>query len=93
MIGNYGEGELPRIAVNGKMKDALYLCNQQYWEISGLDISNTVEGFTMVSNDGIPTGNVTERQDDPGKLLGRISWNPYCRAGCTLVEKVFVFMI
>lgn len=63
-------GELPRIAVNGKMKDALYLCNQQYWEISGLDISNTVEGFTMVSNDGIPTGNVTERQDDPGKLLG-----------------------
>lgn len=70
VIGNYGEGELPRIAVNGKMKDALYLCNQQYWEISGLDISNTVEGFTMVSNDGIPTGNVTERQDDPGKLLG-----------------------
>ena len=35
VIGNYGEGELPRIAVNGKMKDALYLCNQQYWEISG----------------------------------------------------------
>lgn len=72
MIGNYGEGELPRIAVNGKMKDALYLCNQQYWEISGLDISNTVEGFTMVSNDGIPTGNVTERQDDPANFSENI---------------------
>lgn len=69
-IGNYGEGELPQIAANGKMKDALYLCNQQYWEISGLDISNTVEGFTMVSNGEIPTGNVTERQEDQGKLLG-----------------------
>ena len=69
-IGNYGEGELPQIAANGKMKDALYLCNQQYWEISGLDISNTVEGFTMVSNGGIPTGNVTERQEDQGELLG-----------------------
>ena len=69
-IGNYGEGELPQIAANGKMKDALYLCNQQYWEISGLDISNTVEGFTMVSNGGIPTGNVTEHQEDQGELLG-----------------------
>ena len=69
-IGNYGEGELPQIATNGKMKDALYLCNQQYWEISGLDISNTVEGFTMVSNGTIPTGNITERQEEQGKLLG-----------------------
>lgn len=69
-IGNYGEGELPQIAANGKMKDALFLCNQQCWEISGLDISNTVEGFTMVSNGEIPTGNVTERQEDQGKLLG-----------------------
>lgn len=69
-IGNYGEGEIPQIAANGKMKDALYLCNQQYWEITGLDISNTVEGFAMVSNGEIPTGNVTERQEDQGKLLG-----------------------
>ena len=69
-IGSYGEGEMPQIAANGKMMDALYLCNQQYWEISGLDISNTVEGFTMVSNGEIPTENVTERQEDQGKLLG-----------------------
>lgn len=69
-IGSYGEGEMPQIAVNGKMMDALFLCNQEYWEISGLDISNTVEGFTMVSNGEIPTENVTERQEDQGKLLG-----------------------
>lgn len=69
-IGSYGEGELPQIAANGKMMDALFLCNQQYWEISGLDISNTVEGFTMVSDGEIPDGNVTERDNEQGKLLG-----------------------
>ena len=33
-IGSYGSGNLPKISTNGKMKDALYLCNQQYWDIS-----------------------------------------------------------
>lgn len=69
-IGSYGEGAMPQIAANGKMKDALYLCNQQYWEISGLDISNTVEGFTQITNGGIPTGNVAEREAEQGKKLG-----------------------
>ncbi len=69
-IGSYGDGELPKISVNGKMKDGVYLCNQQYWEIGELDISNTVEGFTMVSNGGIPKENVTQRQENQGKLLG-----------------------
>ena len=36
-IGSYGSGNLPKISTNGKMKDALYLCNQQYWDISNLD--------------------------------------------------------
>lgn len=69
-IGSYGEGELPEIAANGKMKDAMYLCNQQYWEISELDVSNTVEGFGMTSNGEIPTGNVSTRNEADGKLLG-----------------------
>lgn len=69
-IGSYGEGAMPQIAANGKVKDALYLCNQQYWEISGLDISNTVEGFTQITNGGIPTGNVAERDAEQGKKLG-----------------------
>lgn len=70
VIGNYGEGEMPQIAANGKMADALYLCNQQYWEISGLDVSNTVEGFTMVTNGEIPTGNVKDRVKEQGEKLG-----------------------
>ncbi len=69
-IGSYGEGELPEISANGKMKDAMYLCNQQYWEISELDVSNTVEGFGMVSNGEIPSGNVADRNEADGKLLG-----------------------
>ena len=52
------------------MKDALYLCNQQYWDISNLDISNTVEGFAMTSNGQIPEGNVSKRNEENGRLLG-----------------------
>ena len=69
-IGSYGSGNLPKISTNGKMKDALYLCNQQYWDISNLDISNTVEGFAMTSNGQIPEGNVSKRNEENGRLLG-----------------------
>ncbi len=70
VISSYGEGEKPQIAANGKKNDAVYLCNQQYWEISDLDISNTVEGFSQISNGTIPTGNVTQRNNEDGQLLG-----------------------
>ena len=69
-IGSYGEGEMPRLSINGKMKDGLYLCNQQYWEISELDISNTVEGFTQITNGEAPTANNAARDESQGKLLG-----------------------
>lgn len=71
-IRGYGDDEqpLPQIAANAKMKDALFLCNQQYWEISELDISNTAEGFPMATNGITPTGNVTERTDEAGGMLG-----------------------
>ena len=71
-IGAYGDSTArPKIAANGKVEDALYLHNQQYWEISELDISNTVEGFTMVTQNGEnPTDNVTERKSEDGKKLG-----------------------
>ena len=45
VLGNYGEGAMPKISTNGKAADAACLYNQEYWEICGLDISNTVEGF------------------------------------------------
>lgn len=69
-IGSYGEGALPRIAANGKQADAIYLYNQQYWEICDLDISNTVEGFTMTAGDTNPTGNVVDRVNEQGEKLG-----------------------
>ncbi len=74
-ISSYGEGALPKIKVDGASSDALYLYNQEYWEISNLDISNTVPGFRMLSGDGTgdgtaPTGNVTERNNEDGSKLG-----------------------
>lgn len=74
-ISSYGEGSLPKIKVDGASSDALYLYNQEYWEISNLDISNTVPGFRMLSGDGTgdgtaPTGNVTERNNEDGSKLG-----------------------
>ena len=69
-IGSYGSGEFPRISTNGKRADGLYLCNQQYWEISELDISNTVEEFKFVTDGEIPTGNISERESTEGEKLG-----------------------
>ena len=72
MIGAYGNktAHAPRISANGKVADALYLYNQQYWEICDLDISNNVEGTKMVAGDTNPTGNVTKRNNEEGSKLG-----------------------
>ena len=69
-LGSYGEGDMPKIAANAKVKDAIFLCNQQYWEITGLDVSNTAEGFPMATNGTLPAGNVSERNDEAGAMLG-----------------------
>lgn len=71
-IGAYGDEakHMPRISANGKVADALYLYNQQYWEICDLDISNNVEGTKMVAGDTNPTDNVTERNNEEGSKLG-----------------------
>lgn len=71
-IGAYGDegAHAPRIAANGKVNDALYLYNQEYWEICDLDISNNVEGTKMVAGDTNPTGNVTARDNSEGEKLG-----------------------
>ncbi|WP_443671206.1 carboxypeptidase regulatory-like domain-containing protein [Gemmiger formicilis] len=71
-IGAYGDEakHMPRISANGKVADALYLYNQQYWEICDLDISNNVEGTKMVAGETNPTGNVTERNNEEGSKLG-----------------------
>ncbi|MXV51276.1 hypothetical protein GS399_09875 [Pedobacter sp. HMF7647] len=40
IIGRYGSGNKPKINGAGVADGALYLLNQQYWEISDLDITN-----------------------------------------------------
>lgn len=72
IIGAYGNetAHAPRISANGEVADALYLYNQQYWEICDLDISNNVEGTKMVAGDTNPTGNVTKRNNEEGSKLG-----------------------
>lgn len=70
-IGSYGSGEIPKISTNGKAQDALCFYNQNYWEISELDISNTVPGFTQTTDNGAPpTGNNAKRNDNDGSFLG-----------------------
>jgi LPXTG-motif cell wall-anchored protein len=51
-IASYGDSQaaLPAIAANAQVNDAVYLYNQQYWEISELDISNTSAGYTGERN-------------------------------------------
>ena len=39
-VGSYGSGAKPAIAAAGKTPDAVKLWNQQYWTITGIDVSN-----------------------------------------------------
>lgn len=43
IISSYGDGNMPEIAGNGEVGEAVLLMNQEYWDISNLNISNTVE--------------------------------------------------
>ncbi len=50
----YGSGALPRIEAKGQDEAALRLFNQEYWEISSLDISGGTEsGVSIGGNSGI----------------------------------------
>jgi hypothetical protein len=41
VIDQFGEGEKPLIAAQGKFHEALLLRNQEYWEVNNLQLSNT----------------------------------------------------
>lgn len=51
-LGSYGSenGSRPVLKGNAKVNDVVQLKDQQYWDISGLDVSNEAAGFT--GNDG-----------------------------------------
>ena len=46
IISSYGEGNAPKLIGKGEVGELIYLYNQEHWDISNLEISNTVEGFT-----------------------------------------------
>ena len=41
VIGRYGQGARPRIDGQGRTRSTLYLYNVEYWQVSGLEITNT----------------------------------------------------
>lgn len=48
ILSSYGEGNMPKISANGQVGEAVLLMNQEYWDISNLDLSNTAEGLADV---------------------------------------------
>ncbi|MBN2269783.1 MAG: right-handed parallel beta-helix repeat-containing protein [Sedimentisphaerales bacterium] len=40
VISSYGEGPLPQVHAMGRHKEALLLENQEYWEVSNLELTN-----------------------------------------------------
>jgi parallel beta-helix repeat protein len=58
-ISSYGNGEKPKLEGRGLVNNVIRLNNQQYWEISRLEISNMVEGWT----------NPMSRTDTQGDLI------------------------
>ncbi len=46
VISSYGSGDMPIIAGEAKVNDAVYLYNQQHIDISNLNVSNKAAGFT-----------------------------------------------
>ncbi len=40
VVGVYGDGPRPRIDAEGRYGEALLLNNQEYWEVSGLELTN-----------------------------------------------------
>lgn len=62
IIGSYGEGNMPKLSGNGKVGDVVLLMNQEYWDISNLDISNTAEDLSDLD--------FIDMTDENGSLLG-----------------------
>lgn len=46
ILSAYGEGELPKLIGHAEVSELLYLENQEYWDISNLEISNQADAFT-----------------------------------------------
>lgn len=76
IISCYGSGAMPKLTGNGSVAELIYLENQSYVDISYINISNMVEGFT-----GIYNKNGSEDGKKVGDFRGiRVAGNPETEA-------------
>lgn len=72
VLSSYGTGAAPELNGRGVVNDVLQLTNQEYWDISNLEISNVTDGFDPSKfvpgvNDGLKPG---EENPKTGDLRG-----------------------
>ena len=63
VIDKYGTGDLPVLNGNGVIQDVVYLYNQQWWEISHLEITNYREGDDPSDPDNLKRGVYVQAED------------------------------
>ena len=83
-IGAYGSGAKPSIAGAGKVPDAVKLWNQQYWTITGIDVSNYAgsaaanlgdfRGIHIGGDDGRTLSNFTIDAVNIHDVTGEVRW-------------------
>lgn len=66
VLSSYGEGNMPNLSGNAQVEDVVYLYNQQYWDISNLDISNTAAALLGVSSISVNDTNGSALSDVRG---------------------------
>ena len=62
-ISSYGAGDKPKLEGRGLVNNIIRLNNQQYWEISRLEISNMVEGWTNPMTQNNEQGTLIHEKD------------------------------
>lgn len=74
IISSYGEGNMPKLTGNAAVGELVSLCDQQYWDISNLDISNTAPDLKGNDNIAFNDTNGSKLQDVRGiQIAGKTS--------------------
>lgn len=86
ILSSYGEGTMPKLSGNAQVEDVVYLYNQQYWNISNLNISNTAPELSGLTKIPVNNTNGSALSDvrglhvagqDGGQLNGFVIHNLY----------------
>ena len=80
MIDEYGSGAKPIVAAGTSDADAVYLLNQQYWEINDLEITNKqsavgdYRGISINGQDGGTLNHIYIRNCFVHDVTGEVNW-------------------